>query len=250
MTMTAFEHTAHRPWPLPRTRWVMAMRWHDVLFAHWPVRPDILRPLIPRSLELDTFDSWAWIGVVPFHMSGVRLRYLPECGCSMAFPELNVRTYVKSAGRNGVWFFSLDAMNRLAVRLARSWYGLPYYHARMDVQSDGEHIRYQSTRTHHGAPAAQFEAMYQRLGEIYWAASGTLDHWLTERYCLYMVDRQGRPGYGDIHHMPWPLQRAEADIRCNTLTHPLGLELPLEKPVLHFAHQLEVVAWRVQRLGR
>jgi uncharacterized protein YqjF (DUF2071 family) len=134
----------------------MAMRWHDVLFAHWPVRPDILRPLIPRSLELDTFDSWAWIGVVPFHMSGVRLRYLPECGCSMAFPELNVRTYVKSAGRNGVWFFSLDAMNRLAVRLARSWYGLPYYHARMDVQSDGEHIRYQSTRTHHGAPAAQF----------------------------------------------------------------------------------------------
>jgi hypothetical protein len=131
----------------------MAMRWHDVLFAHWLVRPYTLRRLIPSRLELDTFNGWAWIGVVPFRMSGVRLRYMPERGCSMAFPELNVRTYVKSPGRNGVWFFSLDATNRLAVLLARLWYGLPYYHARIDVQSEGEYIQYQSRRTHRGAPA-------------------------------------------------------------------------------------------------
>jgi uncharacterized protein YqjF (DUF2071 family) len=226
----------------------MAMRWHEVLFAHWPMRPEVLRPLVPPSLELDTFDGWAWIGVVPFHMSGVRLRYVPERGCSLAFPELNVRTYVKSPGRSGVWFFSLDAVSRLAVRLARLWYGLPYYEARMEVRSDGEHIHYRSARTHRGAAPAQFEATYRPLGAVYQATPGTLEHWLTARYGLYVVDRRGRPGYGAIHHPPWPLQGAAAEIRRNTMTHPLGLALPPQQPMLHFARRLDVVAWSVQRL--
>jgi len=225
----------------------MAMRWHEVLFAHWPVRPQVLRPLIPPSLELETYEGWAWIGIVPFTMSGVRLRYLPE-RCSMAFPELNVRTYVKSPGRSGVWFFSLDAMHRLAVRLARLWYGLPYYEARMTVQADGERLHYQSLRTHRGAPPAEFEATYRPLGAVYQASPGTLEHWLTERYCLYRVDRRGRPGYGEIHHAPWPLQSAVAEIRRNTMTQPLGLALPPQEPVLHFARRLDVVAWNVQKL--
>jgi len=83
------EQTGHRPWPLPPTHWVLSMRWHDLLFLHWPVRPELIRPLIPTAVELDTFDGWCWIGVVPFHMSGVRPRYVP---IPMAFPELNVRT--------------------------------------------------------------------------------------------------------------------------------------------------------------
>lgn len=225
----------------------MAMRWHDVLFAHWPVRPHVLRPLIPSSLELDTFEGWAWIGIVPFTMSGVRLRYLSE-RCSMAFPELNVRTYVKTPDRSGVWFFSLDATSRLAVRVARLWYGLPYYEAHMAVQSEGEAIQYHSTRTQRGASPAQFEARYQPLGTVSHAVPGTLEHWLTARYCLYVVDRRGRAGYGDIHHHPWPLQGAQAEIRRNTMLHPLGLALPGEQPLLHFARQLDVVAWRVRRL--
>lgn len=112
------------------------MRWHELLFLHWPVRPEALRPLIPHELELDLFDDWCWIAVVPFHMSGVRPHYVPA---PMRFAELNVRTYVKTRRRSGVWFFSLDAASRLAVRAAR-WLGLPYFNARMSTQTDGQTV--------------------------------------------------------------------------------------------------------------
>jgi len=237
--------TAHRPWPLPQRGWVMAMRWHDLLFIHWPIRPQVLRPLIPAALELDTFDGWAWLGVVPFRMTGVRLRSLPEFPYLSAFPELNVRTYVQTPGRSGVWFFSLDAASWLAVRAARAWYGLPYYDARMHVVQEGETVHYHSTRTHRRAAPAAFDASYAPSGAVYHASPGTLDHWLTARYCLYAADRRGRVGYGDIHHAPWPLQAATADIRVNTMVLPLHIELPHTQPVLHFARRLEVVAWSV-----
>jgi len=237
--------TTHRPWPLPQRPWVMAMRWHDLMFMHWPIRPEVLRPLIPAMLEVDTFDGWAWLGVVPFRMTGVRPHYLPAFPYLSAFPEMNVRTYVKTPGRSGVWFFSLDAASRLAVRAARFWYGLPYYDARMRVVQEGATVHYHSTRTHRHAPAATFEASYTPSGEVYHAHPGTLEHWLTARYCLYAVDRRGRAGYGDIHHAPWPLQDATAEVRSNTMTMPLHLDLPRTQPVLHFARYLEVVAWNM-----
>jgi uncharacterized protein YqjF (DUF2071 family) len=117
----------------------MFMRWHDLLFFHWPVRPELIRPLIPKEIGLDTFDGWCWIGIVPFRMSGVRLRYFP---LSFAFPELNVRTYVKTPAKSGVWFFSLDATNWLAVRAAR-WLGLPYYDAQITFELKGDAVDYQ-----------------------------------------------------------------------------------------------------------
>lgn len=241
--------TAHRPWPLPTTRWAMSMRWHDLLFMHWPVRPQVIRPLIPAALDIDTFDGWAWIGVVPFRMTGVCPRYVPELRCTSAFPEINVRTYVKTLGRSGVWFFSLDAMNRLAVRVARSWYGLPYYDARIQAEQKGEVLHYHSARVHHRAAKAEFVGRYRPTGEASQAAPDTLAHWLTERYCLYAADRRGRVSYGDIHHAPWPLQPAEVEMRVNTMVAPLGISLPSTEPVLHFARHLEVVAWGVVRLG-
>jgi uncharacterized protein len=244
--MAPLDHTAHRPWPLPQRPWVMAMRWLDVLFLHWPVRPEVLRRLIPAPLELETFDGRAWIGVVPFQMTGVRPRGLPERVCSLAFPELNVRTYMAHAGRPGVWFFSLDATNRLAVRAARLWYGLLYYDAYMRWQRQGERVHYTSQRTHRGAPPAAFEAVYWPAGEVYGAAPGTLDYWSTERYCLYTIDRRGGVGCGEIHHRPWPLQPAEVEIRQQTMTQPLAIELPRQEPVRHFARHQEVVAWALQ----
>ena len=188
---------SHRPWPLPKTPWLLFMRWHDLLLFHWPVRPKLIRPLIPKEIELDTFDGWCWIGVVPFRMTGVRPRYLPM---PLAFPELNVRTYVKTPGRSGVWFFSLDAASWIAVRAARSWYGLPYYDARMSVQIEGDAVRYQSTRIHYRAAPAEFSASYRPTGAVYHAAPGTLDHWLTERYCLYAAGKRNEVVYGDGHH--------------------------------------------------
>ena len=240
------QQTQHRPWPLPQTRWVMFMRWHDLLFLHWPVRPELLRPLIPAAVELDAFDGWCWLGIVPFDMTGVRSRFVP---ISFAFPELNVRTYVKIPGRSGVWFFSLDATSRLAVRVAR-WLGLPYYDARIKVQPNGDAVHYHSVRVHKKAATAEFNASYRPVGAAYPATPGTLDHWLTERYRLYAAHDPDRIVYGDIHHPPWPLQPAEVELHVNTMTHAIGIELPDTKPICHFARLQEVVAWPVVTLDR
>lgn len=238
---------AHRPWPPPARPWSLAMRWHDLLFAHWPVPPRAVRPLVPAGLELDAFDGSAWIGVVPFRMTGVRLRRLPAFA-GAAFPELNVRTYVTAGGRPGVWFFSLDASSRAAVRAARLWFGLPYFDARIRVRSAGDAVRYHSTRTHRGAPPAGFEASYRPTGPPRASAPGSLEHWLTERYCLYAL-RRGRLLRGEIHHAPWPLQPAEAEIRSNTMARAAGIDLPESRPLLHYAGRLDVVAWAPEPAG-
>jgi uncharacterized protein YqjF (DUF2071 family) len=240
---------AHRPWPLPARLWVMQQRWHDLLFAHWPIAADVLRTALPPALELDTFDGQGWIGVVPFRMGGVRPRCLPSLPWLSAFPELNVRTYVKVGDKAGVYFFSLDAGNPLAVAAARRWYHLPYFQAAMRLQHASDGIRYHSQRTHRGAPGATFQGSYGPTSDIYLAQAGTLEHWLTERYALYTTDQHGRVCRGDIHHQPWPLQAAEAEIVINTMTRPPGIELPETRPLLHFARRIDVVVWLLKRLG-
>src|ERR687894_454117 len=153
--------TNHRPYPVPSDPWALSMRWQNLLFMHWPVREDVLRPLIPSALTLDTFDGSAWLGVVPFRMSGVRPRSLPRVPWLSAFPELNVRTYVTAEGKPGIWFFSLDAANPVAVRLARATFRLPYFDAEMSCRLKGDGVRYRSVRTHRGAPRAEFAARYR-----------------------------------------------------------------------------------------
>lgn len=225
----------------------MAQRWHDLLFAHWPVAPDLLRSLVPAALDLDTFEGRAWVGVVPFRMSGVRPRFLPSVPWLSAFLELNVRTYVcaEDAGvpKPGVFFWSLDAANPIAVAIARQWYRLPYYRARMSLSYTGDEMRYHSQRTHRDAPAAEFHARYRPAGPVFQAAKGSLEHWLTERYCLYAQARDGRIYRGDIHHPPWPLQTAEAHIDVNSMAEAAGVTLPPTPPLLHFARRQDVVVW-------
>ncbi len=239
---------SQRQWPPPRMPWVMAMRWHDLLFAHWPLRPEIVRPLIPGVVELDTFDGWAWIGIVPFHMSGVRLHFIPPLWPLSRFAELNVRTYVKTQGRSGVWFFSLDAASKLAVRAARLL-GLPYFDARMSVELGKKTIAYRSARVHHHAPPAEFEAAYGPTGPIYCSARESLDRWLTARYCLYAAFGK-QVVYGEIDHPAWPLQSAEVELQVNTMTQQLGISLPSTKPLLHFARRLDVLSWPIVRLRK
>jgi len=233
---------AHRPWPLPASPWAVAMKWHDLLFAHWPVAADALRSHIPAGLEIDTFDATAWLGVVPFRMSGVRPRGTPTLPWFSAFPELNVRTYVKACGKQGVWFFSLDAHNPVAVAVARRWYHLPYFRAEMRCAAS-TYVEYESRRTHRGAAAAEFRARYLPAGPVQPSQPGTLEYFLTERYCLYAADPRGRVYRGDVHHAPWPLQPAEAEISANTMALASGFTLPARPPLLHFARRLDVVAW-------
>ena len=234
---------AHRPWPAPRKPWLMRMTWHDLLFAHWPVAPDVMRALIPGGVTLDTFDGQAWLGVVPFRMSNVRARCTPALPWLSAFPELNVRTYVTRDGRPGVWFFSLDAANPVAVAAARKFFHLPYFNARMSISAEQAGYAYESARTHRSARAAELRVRYRAIGPVYHAVPGALDDWLTARYCLYACDHRGGVYRCEIDHAPWPLQSAEAEWVVNSMAVPLGLAIPDTPPLLHFSRRLDVVAW-------
>lgn len=222
----------------------MRQVWHDLLFAHWPVPEAAIRPLVPAQLALDIFDGQCWVGVVPFHMSGIHRRGLPPFPGASCFPELNVRTYVTYGGKAGVYFFSLDAANLPAVWAARTFYHLPYFHAAMKAEELGGIIRYASRR-YRGEAA--FGAVYRPLEEVGPAPQGSLVQWLTERYCLYTV-HSNRIYRGEIHHQPWPLQNAQAEFERNTMAAAAGIELPPAKPLLHFARRLEVLIWPLRHV--
>jgi uncharacterized protein len=221
----------------------MAQRWHDLLFAHWPVEAEALRAIVPPRLEIDTFDGRAWIGVIPFRMTGVRLRVTPALPWLSAFLELNVRTYVAARGKPGVWFFSLDAGNPIAVAVARSWFHLPYFRAQMKCEEREGWIQYSCERTHPGSAPARLAGRYRAVGPEFQPQRGTLEHFLTERYCLYAQDNAGRMFRGEIHHPPWNLRIAEAGFSENEMAAACGITLPSQKPLLHFARQQEVVVW-------
>jgi uncharacterized protein len=221
----------------------MRQTWHNLLFAHWPISPEKLRPLIPQPLQLDRFDRSAWIAVTPFHMD-LRARGIPAP--PLHFPELNCRTYVTFGGKPGVFFFSLDAGSRLAVWGARALYLLPYFYSRMRVQRHGEQISYSSRRA--GAKAA-LVAQYQPDSPMRRSQPGSLEHWLTERYCLYACTRS-HIYRGEIHHLPWPLQNAICEIHENQIATAAGIQLPNISPVLHFASRLEVLIWPLRRVDR
>ncbi|HEV3482024.1 MAG TPA: DUF2071 domain-containing protein [Candidatus Acidoferrales bacterium] len=226
---------------------MMKQVWHDLLFMHWPVAIEQLRPLIPAELEIESCEGSGWVGVVPFHMSGIRAHWLPPIPGTSAFPELNVRTYVRVGGKSGVWFFSLDAANSLAVAAARRFYHLPYFRARMDARSgpNGE-IQYESHRIHSGAASADFRGCYRALDDtVFQARRGSLEYFLVERYCLYAAS-ESRIFWGEIDHAPWPLQRAEAEIEVNTMAAASGITLPASKPLLHFAKRQEVRVWALE----
>lgn len=235
----------HRPWPLPASPFLMTMSWHDLLFAHWRVPVARLRELVPQSLELDLWQGDAWIGVVPFHMTQVGLPALNRLPWLCEFSELNVRTYVRSGGKGGVFFFSLDAACWPAVLGARAGFRLPYFWAHITCEREGEAIRYASQRLI-GAPAT-FQGRYAPSTPVRRAAPGSLEHWLTERYCLYTTDGAGGALRGEIHHVPWPLQSARAELQRNDLLGWLELEPLAPSPVLHFVQRLDVLAWPLER---
>jgi uncharacterized protein YqjF (DUF2071 family) len=218
----------------------MKQQWHDLLFAHWRVPVEALRPVVHPAIPIDEFDGSAWIGVTPFKVEGFRPRWLPPPPAISSFLECNVRTYATIGGKPGIWFFSLDAESRLAVRGARRFWRLPYFLAEMEA---GE--RYSTRRASADGPPAELEIEYAPAGGVFEAQPGTLDHFLTERYCLYTVDDAGRVMRGDIDHPPWPLQPAEARVHRNTMGDQIGVDLAGE-PLLHFAARQDVIFWPIR----
>ena len=228
---------------------LMHQSWGKLLFMHWRVDTAQLRPLIPKELELDTFDGSAWIAVVPFTMWDTRALppYLPAVPWLSAMHELNVRTYVHLAGVPGVWFFSLDCNSRTAVLGARTFFHLPYYHADIDLQQNTANIDYSLRRR--GKSAAEFRAEWT-IGEVLPVSQpDSLEFFLTERYYLYS-QHAGKLYSGQIHHHPWPLQKATLSSYRSTMIESCGLTTPTDAPLLHYAEELTVDIWALQKATR
>jgi uncharacterized protein len=234
--------TGHRPWSRPGTSWLLGQTWVDLLFAHWRVPEEALRRVVPPQLPIDTCEGSAWLGITPFHVRGLRLRGTLPVPLLSDFAELNVRTYVEVDGKPGIYFLSLDADSRAAVLAARRSYRLPYFHSRIEVTGGDGAIAYDLMRISDDGPPAYFDARYGPEGEELPIVDGSLERWLTERYCLYALDDQQRVQRGDIHHPPWSLHPAWAEIETNTMAMPFGIELEGE-PLLHFSPRQDVVIW-------
>ena len=234
--------------PLLTRPWIMHQAWHHLLFAHWPLPPAEVAARLPSGMTLDTFAGQAWVGVVPFLMRQVRPRAVPAVPWLSFFPECNVRTYVIQDGRPGVYFFSLDAGNPLAVWLGRTLFHLPYADARFQIARAGDEMTYQLTRRDVARSGARFSATYRPVGPVLESPPGSLTYWLTERYCLYTISGNGQVLRGEVRHAPWPLQPATAEIAVETLSKAAGLVIPPQAPLLHYARRLEVLAWALESL--
>lgn len=221
----------HRPWPLPSGAWLMAQTWQDLLFAHWPIEPSAVQSLLPYGLEADVFEDQAWLSVVIFRITDLHLRGWPAVPGLRSFPEVNLRTYVRecASGRSGVWFLSLHCPDRAAIALAKPWYLLPYHYAPVALR-DGD------------CTSSVLNVRYSPCGAVSQSQPGSLEHWLTERYCYFTANRSGLFRC-DIHHAPWPLQPARAAFSCNAL-------LPGREPpaLLQYSKHIEAVIWPLSPL--
>jgi uncharacterized protein YqjF (DUF2071 family) len=242
----SLRHLEHRPWTLPASPWKWRQSWLDLAFLHYPIAPEILRPLIPPQLRLQEFNGSAWLGLVPFRMSGVGRRYLPDAPYLSAFPELNLRTYVEAAdGTSGVWFFSLDADSWPITFGGRNFYGLPYHRSRMShsLSHDGWH-NFSSIRL---SSSVTFQGRYRPKGESFYSKPGSFEHWLTERYCLYSQKR-GQLLRVDVHHAPWLLHEADVIIDKSSILSAAGFPEIQEPPIAHFSPGVHVISYDTQRL--
>jgi uncharacterized protein len=214
----------------------MGQTWDDLLFAHWRVDAVQLRDFVPDGLEIEQYDCSAWLGVVPFELNGLRARGMYALPFVSSFRELNVRTCVARDDKPGIWFLSLDASSQIAVQAARRLYKLPYFHAQISLERRGGKIVYECVRNERRT----FSGSYRRIGGAAAPGPGSLEHFLTERYCLY-AEARSRLYRAEIHHRPWPLQEADAEIDLNTMP-PDELQLRGD-PILHFSKRQDVVIW-------
>jgi uncharacterized protein YqjF (DUF2071 family) len=239
---------SHRPRPLPSGRWAVTQRWNDLLFAHWPIPVARMAALLPDWLEVDAYQGSAWLGIVPFWLDRIKIRGVPPVPGARSFPDLNVRTYVRDqfTGTSGVYCFSMDASNLLAVAVARSYYHLPYYWSNMKLEQRSEReFAFFSQRRFSIRPVV-FNVRYRGLGPSVRTIenrAGSFEYFVTERSCLFSSNHSGEPIRANLHYVSWPLEEAEAEIERNDLGASIGLELPAIEPTLHYARRQAVYIW-------
>jgi uncharacterized protein YqjF (DUF2071 family) len=243
--------TSHRLQPLPSGHWQTTQRWNDLLFAHWPVPAAAIAELLPEGVQVDTFQGSAWLGVVPFWIDRIKWRGWPTTPGMCGYPDLSLRTYVREeqTGAPGIYCLSLDASNLLAVMAGRAFYHLPYHWAemRLEQRSEREFSFYSRRRFSH--PPVLFSARYRGLGPTRKLAeirAGTLEFFVTERYCLFTQAPDGQAIRANLRQISWPLEEAEAVIERNDLATAIGIQLPDMNPVLHYSRRLAVYIWPAQ----
>jgi uncharacterized protein YqjF (DUF2071 family) len=227
--------------------WIMTQRWNDLLFLHYEIDANKLRPMVPEALALDTYHHRAWLSIAPFWLNHLRPPGIPSLPWVSRFAEVNVRTYVTYDGKPGVYFFSLDASHLSAVWGARIFYRLPYWHASMKVKGrGGRKLEYRSRRSH-GPRPAELRVSYGPAAPEFRARPASLEYFLVERYCLYSANRK-RLYRANIHHLPWGLQPVTAELALNTMTQTLGIELPGKPDLMQFSRSQQVLVWAPERL--
>ncbi len=238
----------------PEQQVLMHQNWHHLLFLHWEVPPHLLQVLIPPELTIDLFEGKAYVGLIPFTITGVRPVLAPPLPGISSFHEVNVRTYVHRAGRDpGVWFFSLDAASTLAVAAARAAYKLPYFFANitMDVSRDPlPRIDYTAHRDDpRGKMPAHAHIRYQPAeGPITHAVPGTIEHFLLERYILYSFDEDHRLHRARVHHQPYPIQRVDVPHWEESLVWAAGIKRSGEIAMKHYAREVNVKVYPPETL--
>jgi uncharacterized protein len=227
---------------------VMFQRWLHLLFLHWSFSPDIVQKTLPQGLEVDTFQGKAWIGIVPFFMQGVRPARFPAVPGISNFLELNLRTYVRDlTGRPGIWFYSLDASQPLAVCVARATFGLPYKFATMVATLSDRGIDYRSRRFRDNNSLRYLYRPSKKLGE---AGLGSLDFFLVERYRLF-AHRGGKLFTGRVHHSPYQLRGVTVHDADPALFAMDGFETPTA-PFIHalYSERVDVSVYPIELVGQ
>jgi hypothetical protein len=245
--------TSHKPRPLPAGRWAITQRWNDLLFAHWPIPATLMEALLPEWLEVDSFQGSAWLGAVPFWLDRIKIRGVPAVPGLRNFPDLSLRTYVRDRYTRtpGIYLFSVDSSNLIAVTLAHAVYHLPYKLAEMHMEPRAEREFAFYSRRRFARRDTIFKARYRGLGPTSRTAEnrpGSFEFFFSERSCLFSANRAGQPIRANLHHVPWPLEDAEAEIERNDLAAAVGIALPRMEPVLHYSRRLAVYVWPAELL--
>ncbi|MGM7723666.1 YqjF family protein [Metabacillus sp. Hm71] len=238
----------HRPFPLPSKKYIMRQTWRNLLFLHWPIPLEKLRPYIPSALQVDTFNGSAWLGIILFVIEGIYPLGLSSVSLTPSFPEINVRTYVTCNGKPGIYFMSIDVENWASLKIAKNWYHLPYHSAEISFRKEGQTFHCHSIRKGNESAPISFMGKYVPVSEVYCPKEGTLDHWLTERYCMYSSKKGVNIFCGDIHHRPWPLQKAEVEVVKNTLFTPYQFDLSEVTPIAHFSTGVDSLIWNIKKV--
>lgn len=245
------DYTRSTPKDIAGRKWIIAQTWSRLLFAHWPVSAQAVRDLVPEPLEIDTFDGQAWLGIVALRMSGIRMRFLPFLPYPFPFNQLNVRTYVRDGDKPSIYIFSMDISDPLFVIGSKLTYRLPSYNADISLTAHERRISFSSKRETARTAPAVFNCEYEPVSPPYISEPDTLEHWLTERYRMYCQQPHHNAATlisGDVHHMPWRLQRANAMVGSNTMAEALNIPLPAAAPLVHYAEGVRVHLDPIRRI--